>query len=383
MIASMLLMIAAIPLTAEHLLHNQTHSESIDAIGFDKNPCGNLTFEYFKTWKEYEFWCEGVLFSCLGVFGLLSNLVTIITILSSPSMKQHTFNQLLVALSFFVILYIIFNVPVRARTIPEVSSWFSGSSFLSQLYAIVLYPMSAVSFCATIYMTLALTTERYLAVCRPHKYRALSRSISSTKRFLAYVIPVTVTSFALNIPKFLEVEIKDSNGTNLVLPSRTRQDLTYIFWYTVSMIWHPTITTAIIPFVALSYMNFHIFKGLKQSAKTMRSTGQNNCQRIISESNLALTLVSIIFMHMICNCLRVFLGVLVVTLVDVQIRCIKEHLQYIPPLYVMCLESVAHLLVMVNFALNFLIYVTVSQEFKSTFYKLLCCNLRKTFLVEV
>ena len=49
----------------------------------------------------------------------------------------------------------------------------------------------------------------------------------------------------------------------------------------------------------------------------------------------------------------------------------------------MCLESVAHLLVMVNFALNFLIYVTVSQEFKSTFYKLLCCNLKKTFLVEV
>ena len=34
------------------------------------------------------------------------------------------------------------------------------------------------------------------------------QSISSTKRFLAYVIPVTITSFALNIPKFLEVEIK-------------------------------------------------------------------------------------------------------------------------------------------------------------------------------
>ena len=43
------------------------------------------------------------------------------------------------------------------------------------MYANLLYPMSAVSFCATIYMTLALTTERYLAVCRPHKYRALSR----------------------------------------------------------------------------------------------------------------------------------------------------------------------------------------------------------------
>ena len=70
-------------------------------------------------------------------------------------------------------------------------------------------------------------------------------------------------------------------------------------------------------------------------------------------------------------------------LTDVQIQCIKEQLQYIPPLYVMCLESVAHLLVMINFAFNFLIYVTVSQEFKSTLYKLLCCYLRKTVLMKV
>ena len=56
-------------------------------------------------------------------------------------------------------------------------------------------------------------------------------------------------------------------------------------------------------------------------------------------------------------------------------RCVSEHLRYIPPLYVMCLESLANLLVMVNFALNFLIYVTVSQEFKTTLQKL-CCNLR-------
>ena len=63
-----------------------------------------LNIYFSQTWKECEFWCEGVLFACLGVFGLLSNLVTIVTILSSPSMMQHTFNQLLAALSFFVIL---------------------------------------------------------------------------------------------------------------------------------------------------------------------------------------------------------------------------------------------------------------------------------------
>ena len=39
--------------------------------------------------------------------------------------------------------------------------------------------------------------------------------------------------------------------------------------------------------------------------------------------------------------------------------------QYIPPMWIMCLESVAHLLVMINFSTNFLIYCSVSKQFKS------------------
>ena len=43
--------------------------------------------------------------------------------------------------------YILFNVPVHARTIPEVSSWFSSSNFLSQVliksYTIFNHPFDA------------------------------------------------------------------------------------------------------------------------------------------------------------------------------------------------------------------------------------------------
>ena len=43
-------------------------------------------------------------------------------------------------------------------------------------------------------------------------------------------------------------------------------------------------------------------------------SGRRSKQRQ-SEFNLAVTLVSIVFMHIVCNALRVFLGVLVVALV--------------------------------------------------------------------
>ena len=52
-----------------------------------------------------------------------------------------------------------------------------------------------------------------------------------------------------------------------------------------------------------------------------------------------------------------------------QVRCVEEYDQYIPPLWVMCLESVAHLLVMLNFSTNFLIYCSVSAPFKNALSK--------------
>ena len=37
----------------------------------DLTLCGNLTEEYEQLWRAYEFWCEGVLFTSLGIFGKL------------------------------------------------------------------------------------------------------------------------------------------------------------------------------------------------------------------------------------------------------------------------------------------------------------------------
>ena len=81
------------------------------------------------------------------------------------------------------------------------------------------------------------------------------------------------------------------------------------------------------------------------------------------------TLISIVLMHILCNILRIFLGILVVSLVEVQVSCIREYDQYIPSLWVMCLESVAHLLVMLNVSSNFLIYCSVSSPFKTALTK--------------
>ena len=54
------------------------------------------------------------------------------------------------------------------------------------------------------------------ALHRPHQHRSISLTMTNTKRLLVYIVPVTLLSFALNIPKFMEVSLTKNNGTNEV-----------------------------------------------------------------------------------------------------------------------------------------------------------------------
>ena len=90
--------------------------------------------------------------------------------------------------------------------------------------------------------------------------------MSSTRRVMLYVLPVALISVCLNIPKFMETEAvsssdsEDANSTQ-IQASEMRLNPTYMLYYTISQIFHPTLTTGILPMAALIYMNTHIFLG--------------------------------------------------------------------------------------------------------------------------
>ena len=60
--------------------------------------------------------------------------------------------------------------------------------------------------------------------------------MSSTKRLLVYTVPVTMISFALNIPKFFEVKLNEYNGTEVVNEEESRREPTFVFWYVYNVI---------------------------------------------------------------------------------------------------------------------------------------------------
>ena len=98
-----------------------------------------------------------------------------------------------------------------------------------------------------------------------------------------YAIPVSTFAIIVNIPKFLETTVSiitlieflffgslhnslhfqvhyDEDGVVRYHVTDLRLNPTYIWWYTISYICHPLLTTTVGPFCVLSVLNYKIYK---------------------------------------------------------------------------------------------------------------------------
>merc|ERR1719291_1189384 len=106
------------------------------------------------------------------------------------------------------------------------------------LYPHLLHPLNSISLMCSIYMTIGVTLERYLAVYHPLDYnRRQQDSTSHGCRLVSYICPLLGLSFLFNISKFLESEVvtfrpPNSNETLLDLDvTELRMDQVYVTWY--------------------------------------------------------------------------------------------------------------------------------------------------------
>ena len=64
---------------------------------------------------------------------------------------------------------------------------------------------SHISLCASVLMIVALSHERYFAICSPHIYRIHMRSVSRWKHLAKYIVPVVLVSIICNIPMLINI----------------------------------------------------------------------------------------------------------------------------------------------------------------------------------
>ena len=133
------------------------------------------------------------------------------------------------------------------------------SNIHTMLFPYLLYPLNAISMMGSIYMTMAVGMERYIAVYYPMEYRIVANDASShSRRLIKYVLPITLFAFIFNIPKFLESKLvyNDQDIYMEVTVTDLRMSTTYVTWYHN---WARFLTLGIIPFTAICFLNYKIY----------------------------------------------------------------------------------------------------------------------------
>merc|ERR1719312_2481954 len=202
----------------------------------------------------------------IGTIGLLGN-IFIIAVLCRPKMRKSVFYNLLLALACFDILFILSHT--------------SGLAYIEHAFqpnysvVMLLDTIKIPCFVGSIYMTVAISWERYLGICHPH-------SRFSRRSSLVFILPVVLISFAFTFTIFLERKFSFANGK---LVSE------YFDIYRAYNIWASLIFLTILPLVALLFLNISIIGAVRRSRNLQRT--QN---RIEGNSSTILFCIVIIFL---------------------------------------------------------------------------------------
>ncbi|XP_050442206.1 FMRFamide receptor [Adelges cooleyi] len=297
----------------------------------------------------FEFITYGILLNVIGVFGILGNVISMI-ILSRPQMKS-SINYLLIGLARCDTVLIITSMLLFGlqSIYPSTTYLFNYYYKVYPLIAPVVYPIAMISQTVSVYLTLTVTLERFVAVCHPLR----ARSLCTYGRARAYVVVIIVFSVVYNITRFWEVRVHKcihpeyDQYVYQVYPSPLRNDKSYISIY---IHWMYLVIMYFIPFGSLAVLNAAIYNQVRMANRERQRLSRLQKKEI----GLATMLLCVVVVFLLCN-----VWALISNIIEAFYGITVDEL-----------VKVSNLLVTINSSVNFVIYVIFGEKFKRLFFKL-------------
>lgn len=120
--------------------------------------------------KQWAFWTDGVTKTIVAILGIIGNVVAI-RVLLRVSMR-NSFNLLLVTLALIDSTYLVGAILESLRKRFQLES-----DLQLVMFPYFLYPLNSIALTASIFMTVAIALERYIAVHYPLDYNMVRRSL--------------------------------------------------------------------------------------------------------------------------------------------------------------------------------------------------------------
>ena len=205
----------------------------------------------------------------------------------------------------------------------------------------------------SVFLTLAITGERYQAVYSPYSYQA---RLDHWWLLSAYTIPLVMAAVLLNTPKILHLI-----DARVIKDIFRHHSISYIKFGIIYQIFHPLSTTCIVPIIILCFLNYKIFKGSRRLISSSSTAD-------ISLAKIIMTVVSI---FIILTIPKVTLALYEVSTIPDILECHRRKCRYYISSQRWMADSIIRYLVMLNSSINFIIYCFVGTNFRQTLIRAL------------
>lgn len=347
---------------------NSTSPVHIDTLMGSTSEAPATEASAVKIFGEYYQTIHGYFSVIVCVFGIVSNLLNII-VLTRKHMKSPT-NFILTALAIADMLTMS-TYPIMAIYLYIITSPQCETNNHSQgwMYFILFHNLFIVT-ChnMAMWLTVALAVFRYIFVCQ-HTMAAVLCSMERARLTVIIVVTATVVTC---VPNYFAYTVKDigsyfknSNVCYWIVPSELAEQNPM---YGQFVRWLFGVVIKILPCILMAFLSTLLIIAMQQ-AKKRRARLLNKVSRIVdhehqsSEHNrTTLMLVGVVICFIITEVPQ---GVLAwISAVDQDFwETVYLHL-----------GDLMDILVLVNSAVNFILYCIMSQQFRNTFKSLFVCN---------
>ncbi len=220
-------------------------------------------------------------------------------------------------------------------------------------------PLGYMSETATIWTTVLLALNRYVAICRPFQVSRFS-TISKAR---VQVFVVFGFSISFNLVRFFQVEVHASviNGTEVTCRKANillGDNSLFGVIYTNALY---TVLCVVLPLIVLIILNTSLITEIKK-IKIRRASLASRSSRY-GEDNITIIMVTIIILVLVCHVPDRLLQI-VTAIYYYQAKCGKVMFY---------MYALTNLLVILNSSTNFIIYYVFRASFRVILKQKLCC----------
>ena len=348
---------------------------------------------------QFSWWFGDVGLTILACCGSFFDVLSI-SILKTEKLACN-FNNLLCSVSIFDICFLISSMLHHVLNTDTNSH---STLWTATLLIYVIGPLRSISMYASIYMTTALSYDRYKSISKPQEYRIQERLSSSSECGeltlpITYTIKVLIPSIVFYLPQFFMFEIRQDlrpcDSKTLTSISTVQQNsscntITYSVHATELRtndhltLWYLNIGnfifTVVLPLFLIIGFNVITYQKLQDFLKRQRNLQRQETKQI----NMAYQLFVFVLLFMACHTLRIILNVVE------YFRGYPEAIRGIhdidicePPSasfwLIMTILPISSFIISFFASSNFFVYVLFNKDFRITlkekFANLLkCCS---------